>query len=82
MHGLHMDDERPRGVHHRGDGGTQQIDVAQRESNRRIDMLTRRSQDAMLVRPWIGDVTNGTPMVWEIASGRGTQHQVELFTRQ
>src|ERR1700679_2244656 len=56
--------------------------MVEREPKRCYEGLARRSQDTMLVRPWERDVMNGTSVVWEEAACRGTQHQVEFFTRQ
>ena len=82
VHGLHVDHQRPRGVHQRCEAGVEHVDVAEGEAERSEEVLTRRSQDSMLVRPREGDVTNGLPVVGVNAPCGGAEHQVELFARE
>ncbi len=57
------------------------IDMTEGKANRSEDVLARRSQESMFIRPGKGDATDGLPIVSVKASGRGTEHQVEFFAR-
>ncbi len=81
VHGLHVDDQRPRGVQYGSDVRVQHVDMTERESNRREEVLARRPQQPMFIRPGKRDAADSLSIVAVESSGRGTEHQVEFFAR-